>query len=462
MRARLRPWWVFAALGAAWLVISGFVLARDPITGLAVGIAPIAAVMIVRHSWIRLTAVVVGGMFVLGSSSDLSSNKIVYAAVILVCAVISAWRLIENPPGFAYIFRPLLWWGMAFAVILLFSYLLSPGGSDFGTFGRQSLFYVLIILGPIIGLDSGRDVKPGAVYAIIGVTGTVAAIGFAFDWLDRRGVTALPMGRFVLSSLVLPGYTFALALVLIFFATTIWQRLLWAIPLMTVPIAMLVTGTRTNLIIFIAAIAVVGRRVNRRVPLLRLIVLVVVAGMIGGFLFPIIASLVIEQPGFIENRIKAALTVLTGSAGADQSFAGRSQQYTIALDMINRSQVLGYGLGYRIPFTIDSPLLSVVRLGWLGVGVIVAFIGVLTVGVWRSARHYGHSPAHTAWWGFLFVIIANIPFGTPLEDRGFGFAIMLATMALASELARSSSRRDFVVEPAPRPHRKRVLAEATL
>ncbi len=91
--------------------------------------------------------------------------------------------------------RPLIWFGLAVIAIFGISYLASPAGSDLGTFGRQSIFYLLIVLGPVIGLDSGRDLAPRAVYSVLGVIGVIAALGFAADWLNRRGVTALPFGR---------------------------------------------------------------------------------------------------------------------------------------------------------------------------------------------------------------------------------------------------------------------------
>ncbi|MEV8239980.1 O-antigen ligase family protein [Microbacterium testaceum] len=451
-----RAWIAATAVGVVWIWAASWLTAFDPLLGLGFGVLPVAAFLLIKFSWVRLVTIVGGGMFVLGSSSDLSAGKIVYAVLISFCALISGWRLIDRPPPFALFFRPLVWWGVAFAFVLFLSYLSSPGGSDFGTFGRQSLFYVLVILGPVVGLDAGRDMKPAVVYSLIGLTGTIAAVGFALDWLDRRGVTALPVGRVVLSSLVLPGFAFGLAIVLFFFSIRLWQRALWLAPLFAIPISMLVTGTRTNLIIFLAAPAVMGRIKNSRIPPIRLIVLIVAAGAVGVVLFPLIATIVIAEPGFIQTRVQAVLLVLSGSAEADQSFAGRTEQYALAAEMISRSPFLGYGLGYPIPFTIDSPLLSVVRLGWLGVATIAGFLAALSMAVWRSARGAGRSPAHTAWWAFVVVILANIPFGTPLEDRGFGFTIMLATMALASALTATGSASSRSIRPP-----QDVIAERT-
>jgi hypothetical protein len=410
----------------------------DPWLGFAVGVAPVALALLLRFSWIRLVGLLGGGMFVLGSSSDVSATKMIYAGLLVFCATVSAYRLVKDPPPFAPYFRPLMWWGLGIAAMLLISYLASPAGSDFGTFARQSIFYFLVILGPIIGLDAGRDLKPATVYSLVGFVGVVAAVGFAADWLDRRGVTSLPFGRIVMSSLVLPAFAFSLALVLFFHARGFFARAINLIPILVIPVSMLVTGTRTNLIIFAAIPAVLGRLRNMRVPSLRMIALIALGGAAGVAIFPAVASLVIEQPGFIERRIEAALTVLTGSAGADQSFSGRSEQAAGAAAMIERSPVFGYGLGYQIPSTVDSFLLTVLRVGWLGTALLGAFVLAFSIAVWRSRRLVGPSPAHTAWWGFVVVLICNIPFGTPFEDRGFGFTLMVASMALGSALTASA------------------------
>jgi len=414
----------------AWLLVAAFVVARDPFLGLGVGVAPIVAYLIVRSATVRVLAVTVGGMILLGSSTDLGPNKIIYAAVVVLCAMISGYRLVKNPPPYAWAFRPLTWFGLAVIAIFGISYLASPAGSDLATFGRQSIFYLLIVLGPVIGLDSGRDLAPRAVYAIIGVIGVVAALGFAADWLNRRGVTALPFGRFVLSSLVLPGLAFGLALVMVFHARSVTARILWLIPIIAIPIAMLVTGTRTNLIIFIAILFVLGSVKKARVPLGRMIVLVIVAGIAGVVLFPIAVSVAVADPDFIANRVTALVSALTGNGDASQSF--RQDQAETAAEMISYSPFFGFGLGYAVPFTVDSPLLTPLRLGWVGTGLVASFIGALSVAVWRGARVYSRTPATTAWWAFLAICLANLIFGTPLEDRGFGFAVMLASMAVAS------------------------------
>ncbi|MFT7709700.1 O-antigen ligase family protein [Clavibacter tessellarius] len=436
---------------AAWIVGSTYLLARDPLVGTAVGLAPIVLFFIVRNSVVRFLFVVVGGLLVLGSSGDLSANKIVYAGLLVLCAAVSIGRLILSPPTYARHFKSLIWFGLALLAIIALSYLASPAGSDLGTFGRQAIFYLLIVLGPAIGLDAGRDIPPRMTYPLVGVLGVVAAVGFAFDWLDRRGVTALSSGRFILSSLLLPAFAFSLSLVMVFLSERRLARVLWLIPIVGIPIAMLVTGTRTNLIVFAAIFAVLGVQRRMRVPPLKMLGLLVVAGVVAGFVFPIVASVAVSDPDFLQRRIQASLTVLNGDGSADQSYAIRQNAYAIATALVDQSPVFGMGLGYTIPITLDTPLLTIVRLGWLGTLGVAAFIAAMGWSIWKATRAIGPSPATTAWWGFLLVLLFNIPFGTPLEDRGFGFTLLLATVAIASGLHATTlqDRPAPVVERAP-------------
>jgi O-antigen ligase len=156
--------------------------------------------------------------------------------------------------------------------------------------------------------------------------------------------------------------------------------------------------------------------------------------------FPIVASVAISDPDFLQRRIRASLTVLNGQGGADQSYAIRQNAYLVATDLIDRSPVFGMGLGYTVPITLDTPLLTIVRLGWLGTGAVAAFLAAMGWSVWKATRAIGPSPATTAWWGLILVLLFNIPFGTPLEDRGFGFTLLLATVAIASGLHAKTTR----------------------
>jgi len=442
MTLNLSPQWnrtrlmtlAIVVFGACWILAAVVAITSDPLLGVAIGVAPIGLYILFSKSWARTLIVVAGGLFVLGSSSDVSATKLVYSGLLVLCAGVSAFRLLRDPPTWVGPFRPLVGFGLALAAVLFVSYFASPSGADLSTFARQSIFYLILLAAPVIGLDSGRDLTPNAVYKIVWVAGIIASIGFATDWLERRNVSSLDVGQFVLSSLILPGFAFSLALVLLARARGPVAKLPWLALALVVPIAMLVTGTRTNLIIFAAVLAIVGQSKNFRIPARKMLVILASVLAIGAALFPIVANAVISRPGFIESRIQALLSITSGNAGADQSFSGRQSQYELALDLIAQSPVFGQGLGYQLTFTLDTPLLTVVRLGILGTAILLAFVAAIAITFRRATARFGPSVSYTAWLGLLAIAIANVPFGTPFEDRGFGFTFLLVFVAIAAEL----------------------------
>ena len=415
---------------------------RDTFLGVAIGVSPLVLWALASHAWVRLAIVVLGGIFVLGSSSEVSALKLVYSGLLVLCSLVSGFRLLRNSPIWIRPFRALVGPGLLLSGVLIVSFFASPDGADVTTFARQAIFYLMLLAAPIVGLDSGRDLSPANVYKIVWLVGLIAAVGFATDWLARRNVSSLELGKFVLASSILPGFAFGLALILLTTASGFLRKLPWLTLVILIPIAMLVTGTRSNLIIFVAAFAIIGALRNKRVPLKRLAVSLSSIAVIGATLFPIVASAVISQPGFIENRIQALLSVASGDSANDQSLSGRQLQYELALQIIGRQPLFGQGLGYEIPFTLDTPLLTVVRLGIVGSLVLIAYIVVIALAFRKARLLNGPSVTYTAWWGFVAIAVATIPFGTPFEDRGFGFTILLIFVGVGSELQAMQPRSD--------------------
>lgn len=441
MPVDLTEWGISAAVMLA--IFAGMALAMylfGSWAGLAVGLSPIVLTLIALKSWARMLVVVVGGMLVLGSSADVGASKLAYTAALVLCTLVSLLRLMVKPPVWGKAFMPLIGWGLIFLGCLAIG-TVAGSGQDLLTVARQSLFYLMVLFAPIVGLDVGRDMKPMVVMRWIGVVGTIAAVGFATDWLNRRGVSNLPVSKFVLSSLMLPALAFSLTLVRLTYAKGI-ARFLWIIPLTIIPAAMLVTGTRTNLILFFAIIGVIGATAKFRVNVGRTVVLATLGVGIAFMSIPVLAPLVLNRPEFIDNRLQAAFNVLSGSAEGDASFAGRSLQYGYANDLIAENPLFGMGPGYSAPMSLDTPLATVVRLGIVGTIVLVAFLLTAYFAIQRTGAIHGFSQMHTAVRGLAVVFLANIPFGTPLEDRGFGFMVLLSFMGIAAYLQEKASGRD--------------------
>jgi hypothetical protein len=440
--------WLVTAAFLLILVSAGF-LAVDPMTAISVALGPGIAYVVATRSWARVAVVVIGGLVVFGSSSDVGPQKILYAGAFVFCAVIASIRLFLNPPTWFAPFRPVIVIGLIVLTCLMLSTVANPG-VDLTMTIRQGIFYVMMPFAPIIGIDAGRDAKSRVVMRWIGVIGCVAAVGFASDWLDRRGISSLPIGRFVVSSLMLPALAFALAIVRAVYARG-FARLLWLIPIVTIPAAMLVTGTRTNLIVFLALIGVLGTKARRRVNLLGVVGLSVFAlGMIAVVL-PVVADAVISQPGFLENRIQALQVVLDGNAGADQSYALRNEQYYYAAQWIGESPWFGKGLGFTPPISLDTPLAVPLRVGLVGTAAIALFLVAFVGASRRSAKLHGFTFMHTTVTGFAIVALANLPFGTMIEDKGFAFSLLLLSMGLAAYIQeRVDGIPDLTLDRSPR------------
>lgn len=423
--------------GIAWMSVTGFAMARDPWAGLAVGLAPIGLYLIIGKAWFRTAAVIVGGLFILGSSDGVGGAKVVYAAVLILCAIISAARILRDPPLGSDLFRPLIWLGLGLVAVMALG-TLAQSGSDITTVVRQGLLYLMLPIAPIIGLDAGRSLNPKTVMRWIAVIGTVAAVGFAVDWLNRRGVSSLSIDRFIVSSLLLPALAFSLATVMSGIQRG-WSRLFWLVPLVTVPVAMLITGTRTNLIVFLALLGIVGAGRYYRVNLLK-IILVAGTGVASVIvLLPIVGQYVVSDPHFLTNRINQFLNVAEGRTTSDGSFLARQQQYHTAAQYIDDNFWLGAGPGLEAGAALDTPLATVAKLGIIGTAFLVLFLVVTFVGIEKTGKRYGYTPMHTAVRGVALVFLANIPFGTPVEDRGFGFMMILIFMGIAASVQHNAS-----------------------
>ncbi|MDJ0350803.1 hypothetical protein [Cryobacterium sp. PH29-G1] len=427
---------VLLAIGGAFTIACVYAVVIDPVVGIGVTLSPLLLYAILTRSWARAVAVIGGGMVVLGGS-EIGSSKVIYAVIVLLSTLVSAYRIMTAPPAWAPFFRPLLGLGAAFMLVLVIGALLGvQDGTPFEAVVRQSIFYLLIIAAPLIGIDAGSALKPQTIYAVVWSVGLIAAVGFATDWLTRRGVSSIDVGQFVLSSLVLPAFAFSLALVQATLSAGAWRRVLWVVPLVVIPVALLVTGTRTNLIVFAAVLGVIGTTSKYRVPLRRMFMLVSVCLLAGLSLFPLVVSAVVSRPEFIQQRISYLLQLFSGNLAGDQSYALREQQNTTALRLIEQRPLFGHGVGYGIGQTLDTPLATVVKLGIVGTISLLVFLVVAVVLIEKLGQLHGYSAAQTAVRGLIVVLFLSIPFGTPLEDHGFGFTLLLMFTAVASEMTK--------------------------
>lgn len=431
------PGLVAIALGMA--LLAALSMAR-PVLGLGIIAVAIGGAVVLASPAARLLVLVFGGLVVLGSSTEVSTAKLIYGAAVLGVAMISIINLLRDPPP--WLARTWLWLGLALALAgsMVISTVATPG-SDPTSIIRQGLFYMLIPLAPFIGVETGRELRLATTLWIAGGAGTLTAVGFAVDWLSRRGVAAFNLNFLVLGSTVLAGLGFALTL-LIAVSTKGRQRVLWATMAAIIPVAMLVTGTRTNLMLFVVIVGMLGPLAKYRLHPGRAFAAVILVGAAIIIMLPIAARMLLSDPTFLDKRVFALLEVLSGSAAGDQSFQWRAIQYQYALDQIELRPLLGHGLGWNPPFAMDTPLVTVIKLGIVGTVVLVLFLVTSLLVIEKLAQARGYAPIHAAARGMAVLLVALLPFGSPIEDRGFSFTLALLFAGVAAAANVPAAERD--------------------
>lgn len=412
----------------------------DPTVALAVVISVPLIIGVILRSSIRLALVVVGALLVFQSSSD--ALKYVYLGFAILCVAVSAMGLLKRRDLATKPFMPLFVASPVLLIYLVFSssVAISNGASTTDWF-RDVLPYILIAILPIVGLDASREVRPGRMEMIIGALSAICAVGLALDWLERRGASSLGVGRVILSTFALVSFGFALGVTRAGLGP---KRLLWMLVVIVIGTAMILSGSRTNLVIFIAIIAVLGSSARARVGLLRMILNGVAAIASIGFLVVTFGGVLIQQSGFLQGRLDALLAALNGGAAADGSYAARELSYAWDWNAFQNHLLLGTGPGYRYPdglFGSDAATLILAKWGIVGSVVLLSFLVAVVVCVRRSRAITGALPIHTAAFGWAVVLIALLPLGPWLEDKGFALALTLLVTAVAA------STRLHAVEP---------------
>jgi hypothetical protein len=423
-------WWL--ALGGVVALSAGVAVAWNPAL-LAVAGAPALLAGLIRSSRVRLLWFVGGGLVVFQQSDSVGAPKLAYLAGTIVVTAVSSYRLARSTAGWLSTFKPLMAIEGIYLLVMMMSYIQAhSNGTPATGWVRDAFPYILLGLAPVIALDVAHDLTQEAIARLSAIIGLLAAIGFAADWLDRRGVSSLPFGKFLLGSGCLAALGMSTALA---FVASARHPARWGIIAASIPAIMLTTGTRSIVVFAAAILGIVGRPRDGRIGVGKTLAL---SGAIGAFIYflvPRLVGYVVKDPGWFDRRIQAATTVLTGGGAADASYAERGASYALAQDAWHAHPWLGTGPGYAYPdgaFTLDTPLITVAKLGVIGVLALLALLGSYVLCCRRSGCLYGVETAHTAGRAFLLVMVAFLPFGTPAEDKGFAFAVCLAVAGVAA------------------------------
>lgn len=404
------------------------------------------ALMIALVAWapVRLIAVVLGALLVFQSSAN--GGKVAYIGLAVACCALSGIRLGRDDNPVIRSFRPLLGGSLALAVMLFISSFVSrASGVPTTDWFRDALPYILLVALPVVGIDAGRDLTRKNADRLIAGIGILAAVGFALDWLDRRGVSGLGVGRVVLASAVLPALAFAYALA---HADAGWRAFRWLLVAATIVALLLITGTRTNIVFLIAVLGVVGLKRKAAINPLRLVLYLtgIVAAVV--VVVPILGGYVINDPQFLSSRTEAALAAIHGEAASDQSYQAREHSYVLTRQQFKDHRLLGTGPGFAE--TSDSPWVVPAKFGIVGTVVLMTFFLSIFLSVRKARQASGPLPVYAAARGWALILLALTPFGPWTEDKGMALALTLLTAAVASHANPVSAREAGPpVEPPP-------------
>jgi hypothetical protein len=452
--------WVAGALAA---VVLGSLIGLSPVAGLTVvgGVALLLTLIFSARG--RLLIVLIGGLLVFQSNDTLGPNKIAYLAGTALAVVISLVRLSRSKDRSLQCFRPLLVGAMPLLALLCLSAIVATsGGTPIIAWARDASAYFFVICLPAVALDAGQHFSRKQLETLIVVLGVAAAAGFAIDWISRRHVSSLEVGRLILATTTLVALAFAYLLMK---AATGPNRPVWII-LSTVTIAMMmVSGTRTNLVLLAAAIGIVGSAAKGRVPIYRLVIQIAFLLLLAGVSIPVLGKLLTDDPQFLSKRISAATAVMTGKFATDGSFLERAHAYATAKAVFLQSPLVGIGPGHAFTAgrshshystSLDTPWLVPAKLGLLGVAALVFYLASVLVCMARIRQGTGGMEILTVGRGWFAILLFLTPFGPWVEDRGFALALALFVAALSA-----SARENFRGKRDDVPPRSPSLAVST-
>lgn len=395
---------------------------------------------LVTGAMLRFAFVTFGGLVTLQSSEGFDAPKAVYLVGCAVALGIAGIRTYQFRSLIlsSHLLRPLFIMAGAWIALVGFSFFVAlQSGTAIMNWIRDAVPYVLIAAVPFMAtdvfIDSRRRPNSPLLQWMFVVYGIVSTLGFTSEWLGRRGYANLPFDDYMFSTFLFPCAALSYAV-----AKAIWGERRygwWAAFAALIFFLVIITGTRTGLVMLAAPVVIVashGRDIVRRMP--RILGLMATGAVIGIVLFTVAAQLFGLNTNAVVGRL-SALNQITGRTGLGDSFTERTLQTNLTLDAFRDSPLLGTGPGhiyqYVNPygqefhvFVLDSPLSLAAKFGILGMVVFLLTLGILFL-VSRRLNASGSDLhlAGDALAGFLAIVVLLSFLGSPFEDKGASFAL---------------------------------------
>ncbi len=420
------------ASALAGIVIGAAVLSK-PLAAL-LPVVVLGGILLLIDGRARILFLVFGGLVTLQSSDSLGGLKLLYVAgVVTSCG----GALFEFSRSQDWLTRkraiPLLRVSATMSALILISLFVSRGHGVARTdWLRDVAPYLLFALAPLFAVDAQSAFSRKALVRLLVTSGLVATVAFATHWVEQRQIAELPLSQFALSSFLLPAALFAYAT-----ATALQvgqRRARWVLLAVLIFTLLILTGTRSTMILALAPIvAVIAARRQRSARFMRLavvgpVVLVLMVASAYGVLMVTHASSTV-----LGNRI--SILKHTGTS-SDASYLDRRAQTHAAEKIFSAHPIFGAGPGTyfnwtvtngeeRSAFIIDSPMSFPAKYGVVGLAVIV-FIALSYMRFFRTAFRSNHPrPETLALTAYAIITVASVFLGNPLEDKGWSLGLVL-------------------------------------
>ncbi len=439
--------------------------------GLAVGFAPVlvlsalgAAVVAVgfTRSWFRLVWFALGAILVFQTDDGLTPTKLIYLGGVVVAVALA---LVHLPAvlrkTWAHRFRSAVWGAAILAgwIGLVTSiYSIVVEGSDPQTWARDALTYFLIAAAVPLGIDAATILEPRWARMITVCIGAIAAVGFAAAWITRRGVGTVDSdpssGQYLLASMATIVVPLALALTMALVGKGL--RLWWLALAVAFVLCVLLTGTRTGLVLPLGILGLIGSSSRLRVPPVKALIGLTIGVFAVIVTLPIIGDQV-TTAGFGQSRIASAFSVLTDGFAADASGVIRQRASDYASTIAGENPMLGQGLGKVFPnpnpqgvaqsFSLDTAWTYPAKFGWVGILVLIgAILMILYSCIQRAGGPWLREMTVSRVAVLTFAVM--LPFSS--EDKGVAIGVALL-MTLVGSAARASGGAQSTTPPVSSP-----------
>ncbi|TFD49816.1 hypothetical protein E3T55_10705 [Cryobacterium frigoriphilum] len=400
-----------------------------------------------------------GALLAFQTGEGLTPTKLGYVIGVIIFVVFALVHLKHDlPPHLVQRFRPaLLGCALLSGWILLVTafHSLAVRGIPFEDWARDALTYLLIPAGVVLGVSACTVLTLRFVRGLTLVIGTVSALAFAVAWIQRRGFGEVDSTQSLLSSIV--AISIALALSFGLGLAGGRRNLLWMALAAALVVAVLVTGTRTGILLIVVLAGMAGAARKQRVGFSHLVLGGVASVAAIAVLLPTAGALFSSRT-FVTDRLASILTVFNSDVSQDYSGAIRERAYAYAGQIYVESPFFGQGVGEFFPnpnpgsgllnFSLDTPLMYPAKFGLFGT--IVLFVSLALI-VYSLVRRMPGEPwllESTAVRGAALFWVCLLPFGATTEDKGFAVALALA-LALVGAAAVAGHPSQAADEPAP-------------